>query len=390
MHFRKIQDAVRSELLDGWLFFDHHERDPLSYRVLQFKPPRIPTRRWYYFVPAEGNPKALVHRVEPGILDDLPGEKVKYSSWHEQRAGLQSLIAGARTIAMQYSPECAIPYVSMVDGGTVELIRSVGVEIRSSANLVQYFEARCTQGQLESHLEAGRRVDAIRRNAFSYIGEGLHSGRRVTEWDVRKFILDSFASDGLVTDSGPIVGINGNASDPHYEPVENASHAIRPGDWVLIDLWARLNEPDSVYYDITWTGYCGESIPSRMVEVFEVVRKARDQAIARVQDAVARRETIHGFEVDDAAREVIIAAGLGEYFVHRTGHSIGREIHGTGANMDNFETHDDRRIIPWTCFSIEPGIYLPEFGVRSEVNVFVVDDRAFVTGEVQESPVAIA
>lgn len=390
VNISEIQKALREEALDGWLFFDHHERDPLAYRILHFSAPRTPTRRWYYFIPSEGDPRGLVHGIEPGMLDALPGSKSKYSSWRQQQEGLVELLDDARTVAMQYSPECAVPYVSMVDAGTVELIRSVGVDVRSSANLVQHFEARCTKEQVESHIEAGRRVDAIRRRAFETIGERLRSGQSVTEWQIKKLILGSFASEGLLTDHGPIVAVNANASNPHYEPFEDATQPIRAGDWVLIDLWAKLDQPDSVFYDITWTGFCGESVPSRIAEVFDTVRGARDRAVERVQKAVADGETLHGFDVDDAARGFIRSKGFGEYFIHRTGHSIGREIHGTGANMDNLETHDDRRIIPWTCFSVEPGIYLPEFGVRSEVNVFVLDDKAIVTGEVQQDPVLIS
>ena len=387
LNITEIQQALRDEGVDGWLFFDHHQRDPLAYKVLRFSPPRTPTRRWYYFIPANGEPKGLVHGIEPGMLDALPGQKSKYSSWRQQQDGLAALLAGARAVVMQYSPQCAVPYVAMVDAGTVELVKGAGVEVRSSANLVQHFEARCTKDQLESHLEAGRRVDEIRRRAFTEIGTRLRAGQAVSEWDIKKLIVQSFAAEGLLSDHGPIVGVNANASNPHYEPFEDATQPIRPGDWVLIDLWAKLDQPDSVFYDITWTGYCGDTVPSRMAEIFEVVRGARDRAVERVQRAVSSGEILHGFDVDDAARGFIQSKGYGDYFIHRTGHSIGREIHGTGANMDNLETHDDRRIIPWTCFSVEPGIYLPEFGVRSEVNVFVLDDRAIVTGEVQQAPV---
>lgn len=386
----EIQAALGAEGLDAWLFFDHHVRDPLAYRILGLDPQRTPTRRWYYLVPAAGAPRGLVHRIEAGVLDALPGEKTAYSSWQEQWARLEALLAGVRTVAMQYSPRCAIPYVAMVDAGTVELVRGFGVEVRSSADLVQYFEARWTPAQLEAHLEAGRRVDEIRRRAFGWIGGALRDGRTLTEWEVKRFILEAFDSQGLVTDHGPIVAVNENASNPHYEPFADSSRPIRPGDWVLIDLWAKLRQPDAVYYDITWTGYCGSLVPSTMAEVFEVVREARDRAIRRVQDAVARREALHGYEVDDTARDYIRARGFGESFIHRTGHSIGRDVHGAGANMDNLETHDERRIIARTCFSIEPGIYLAEFGVRSEVNVFVGEDAARVTGEIQQAPLAIA
>ena len=389
MNVTEIQQALREENLDGWLFFDHHRRDPLAYRVLCFDPPREPTRRWYYLIPAEGEPGGLVHRVEPAMLDELPGNKTAYSGWNEQAQGLEKLLAGCRSVAMQYSPNCAVPYVSMVDGGTLELVRGLGVEVRGSANLVQYFEARWNQAQLDSHLEAGRRVDEVRRRAFQTIGEKLCQREPVNEWQVKKFILDSFAANGLFTDHGPIVAVNANASNPHYEPFEQRSQEIRNGDWVLIDLWAKLDQPEAVYYDITWTGYCGERTPSDIENVFHIVREARDRAIQRVQDAVSRKQPLHGFEVDDAARDFIKSKGYAEYFIHRTGHSIGREVHGAGANMDNLETHDDRRIIPWTCFSIEPGVYLPAFGVRSEVDVFVGDDRAIVTGEIQQAPLRI-
>jgi len=389
MDLSEIQDALREEKLDGWLFFDHHLRDPLAYRVLDLDTRRTPTRRWYYLVPANGEPRGLEHRIEAGMLASLPGECSQYSEWREQADGLRELLQGTKSVAMQYSANCAVPYVSMVDAGTVELIRSLGVEVRSSADLIQRFEARWTKQQLDSHLEAGVRVDEIRRRAFRLIGDAHRGGNFVDEFRVKRFILDAFATEGMVTDHGPIVAVNENASNPHYEPTEQNRAAIRPGDWVLIDLWAKLKGEESVFYDVTWTGYCGERVPSEILNVFHIVRKARDKAVERVRAAVARRETLRGFEVDDAARDFIREQGFDEYFIHRTGHSIGREVHGAGANMDNFETHDERRIIPNTCFSVEPGIYLPEFGIRSEVNVHVGEKEAFVTGEVQEAPVMI-
>jgi Xaa-Pro aminopeptidase len=390
MQINEIQAALKDEHLDGWLFFDHHLRDPLAYLVLGFEAPRKPTRRWYYFIPADGEPKAMVHRVEPGMLDGLPGEKIPYSGWKEQGDCLLKLLRGASKIAMQYSPECAVPYVAMVDAGTVELIRDLGVEVCTSANLVQHFEARWNQSQLDGHLEAGRRVDRIRQAAFEKVAASHGTGVRITEWAVRQFIRQSFTEAGMFTDHGPIVAVNDNASDCHYEPTAEMNREIRPGDWLLIDLWAKLDDTDAVYYDVTWTGYCGTKVPDEIRTIFDVVTAARDRAVRRVLDAVSAGQELHGFEVDDACRGVIVEAGYGEYFVHRTGHSIGREVHGTGANMDNLETHDERRVIPWTCFSVEPGIYLPKFGVRSEVNVFVGDDKAIVTGAVQTEPVIIA
>ncbi len=389
MNVAEIQEKLREEKLDGWLFFDHHQRDPLAYRVLNLTPAGPVTRRWYYFIPAHGEPRGLVHRIEAGTLDSLPGEKTGYSSWKEQVDGLGRLLANSRRVAMQYSPRCAIPYVSMVDAGTVELVRDTGVDVASSAELIQHFEARWDAQALESHLEAGRRVDRVRREAFAMIGEHTRNGGSVQEFAVQQFVRERFKQEQLFTDHGPIVGVNANASNPHYEPSETVSQPIRNGDLVLLDMWAKLDQPGAVYYDITWTGYCGGAAPDEMRKVFEIVRGGRDQAIERVKSAVSAGREIRGFEVDDAAREYIQSLGYGQYFIHRTGHSIGQETHGTGANMDNLETHDERKIVPWTCFSIEPGVYLKDFGIRSEVNVFVGEHEARVTGEVQTQLVII-
>jgi Xaa-Pro aminopeptidase len=380
MDLARIQEALRREKLDGWLFFDHHQRDPLAYAVLGFRPTRHVTRRWYYLIPAQGEPCGLVHRVEPHVLDTLPGDKLPYSGWQEQHAQLARLLRGASRVAMQYSPRCAVPYVAMVDAGTVELIRELGPDVVSSAELVQEFEACLSETQFATHEAAGVLVDRIRAGAFRFIGERLADG--VDEFTVKNWIREEFRKAGLITDSGPIVGVNRHAGDPHYEPLPETTVPIHPGDLVLLDMWAKLDKPGAVYYDITWTGVRGE--PSdRIQNIFEIVRGARDAAIARVADAAANGREIRGFEVDDAARSYIAARGFGDRFVHRTGHSIGEEVHGTGANMDNLETHDDRRILPGALFSVEPGIYLDDFGIRSEVNVFVRQGSATVTGEIQ-------
>lgn len=389
MQIDAIQSALREEHLDGWLFFDHHQRDPLAYRILKLNPKQVASRRWYYFIPAQGEPKGLVHAIESGALTGLPGDIQKYSSWTGQIDGLRQLVSGSRKIAMQYSPNCAIPYVSLVDGGTIELVRSMGVEVATSANLVQLFEARWTAEQLEMHLEAGRRVDRVRAEAFKKITSTHSAGQAITEWDVNRFIRSGFEKSGLITDHGPIVAVNANMSNPHYEPEPEGSREIRKGDAVLIDMWAKLDRQSAVFYDITWTGYCGAVPPTALQNIFHVVTTARDRAIERVQAAIPIGEIIHGFDVDDAARTYIKEQGFAEYFVHRTGHSIGEEVHGTGANMDNLETHDERKIIARTCFSIEPGVYLPEFGIRSEVNVYVGASDARVTGEVQRKLVTI-
>jgi Xaa-Pro aminopeptidase len=386
MDLARIQEALRREKLDGWLFFDHHERDPLAYAVLGFKPKRHVTRRWYYLIPAQGEPQGLVHRVEPHVIDVLPGEKLLYSRWQEQHAQLATLLKGAKRIAMQYSPRCAVPYVAMVDAGTIDLIRELGPEVVSSAELVQEFEACLDEEQFASHVEAGKLVDRVRADAFRFIAERLPHG--VDELAVKNYVRAEFAKAGLVTDSGPIVGVNAHAGDPHYEPFPETSSPIKPGDLVLLDMWARFDKPGAIYYDITWTGFCGEP-PARIQNVFEIVRDARDAAIQRVTRAVAQGIEIRGFEVDDAARDYIASHGFSEQFVHRTGHSIGEEVHSTGANMDNLETHDDRRILPGALFSIEPGIYLEDFGIRSEVDMFVGSGAAVVTGAIQRELVRI-
>jgi Xaa-Pro aminopeptidase len=384
MQIDLIQQALRDEGLDGWLFFDHHQRDPIAYRVLGFSPAQHVTRRWYYLIPAHGEPRGLGHQIEPNVLAGLPGEKVLYAGWKRQKECLAGLMAGLSRVAMQYSPECAVPYVATVDGGTLELVRGCGVEVVTSANLVQLFEARWSAEALASHREAQGRVDEIRRAAFAGVADALRAGRETNEFDVQQFIREQFRVHGLTTDHGPIVAVNANAANPHYEPSRERFAAIQAGDLLLIDLWAKLDRPGSVYYDITWTGYCGAAPPSAMDTVFGVVARARDAAIERVVRAAETGEALAGYQVDDAARGVIEEAGFGEFFFHRTGHSIGEEVHGTGANMDNYETHDARKIIPNTAFSVEPGIYLTEFGIRSEVNVYRGESHAEVTGEKQE------
>jgi Xaa-Pro dipeptidase len=389
MKLDEIQEQLRESSLDGWLFFDHHQRDPLAYRILGLGAKGHVSRRWYFFIPAKGEPRGLVHRIEARMLDELPGEKLRYSTWQEQKTGLERLLAGARRIAMQYSPNCAIPYVSLVDAGTIDLVRSTGAEIVTSAELVQYFEARLDHEGRDSHFEAGRRVDPIRKAAFGLIRERLASNTGTSEIEIHDFVQSRFAAAGLITESGPIVGVNAHAGDPHYEPTPESSSPIRRGDFVLLDMWAKLNQPGSVYYDITWTGFCGPEPPAQIREVFEIVRDARNAGIEAVKSAISGGHPIRGYQVDDATRNIISSRGYADAFVHRTGHSIGQEIHASGANMDNFETHDERRIIPGLCFSIEPGIYLKDFGVRSEIDMFVDQSSASVTGEMQDALVLI-
>jgi Xaa-Pro aminopeptidase len=379
----QIQAALRAEGLGGWLFFDHHRRDPLAYRVLHFEPAQSVTRRWYYLVPANAAPRKLVHRIESHVLDPLPGEATLYSGWRDQERQLPALLEGCRRVAMQYSPRCGVPYVSLVDAGTVELVRACGVDVVTSANLIQIFEAVWTPQQYASHKHAATHVDEIRRAAFARVSDALRAGSRITEYDVQQFIRKSFTQAGLTTDHGPIVAVNANASNPHYEPERDRYSDIQPGDLLLIDLWAKLDQPGAVFYDITWTAYCGATPPEEMLNVFEAVAGARDAAVQCVKDAATDGVALAGFEVDDACRGYLRERGFDEFFFHRTGHSIGAEVHGNGANMDNYETHDQRRIVPGTCFSVEPGVYLPDFGIRSEVDVYRAESSAEVTGEVQ-------
>jgi Xaa-Pro dipeptidase len=377
MQLEALQQAVRDHQLDGWLFYDHHQRDPIAYRILGL-PPSFVSRRWYYFVPAQGEPRKLVHRIESGKLDTLPGTKEEYSSWQELETRLQAMLQGAGTVAMQYSPRNAIMYVSMVDAGTVELLRSFGKDVRSSADLVSLFEAVLSEEQIATHFEAQQRVDRVLAAGWQHISESHRAGRGISEWDVVDFLLKGFEREGLWTDHGPNCSVGPNSADSHYEPTPGSSRPIRSGDFVLIDLWAKLADsgdrskpqPSAVWYDITTTGVVGREPTDREQHIFNVVRDARDAAITAVERAYADAKPIAGWEADNAARNVIRAAGLGDFFTHRTGHNISVEIHGNGAHLDNLETHDERLLLPNTCFSVEPGLYFPgEFGVRNEINM---------------------
>ena len=378
-----IQCALQEmDGLDGWLFYDFRGSDPLAYRVLLLDPGRHVTRRWYYWIPATGEPVKLLHRIEPHVLDELPGQAQQYVSWEQQRTLLSLLLRGRRRIAMQYSPLNAVPYLARVDAGTIDLIRSFGVDVVTSADLVQRFEAVWTDRQLESHRYA---TDALRRivdEAFAHVGSSIVKGRELTEYGLQQFILGRIHDAGMTTSSAPIAAIDAHSADPHYGPVKSDSAAITRENLLLIDLWAKQTEPGSVYGDITWTGYTEKQVPAKQRMIFDHVRRGRDAALSFVREQVASGQFPFGWEVDDVCRNVIRDAGYGDFFVHRTGHSIGEEVHGNGANIDNLETQDGRRLIPRTCFSIEPGIYLPrEFGIRSELDVYVSEREALVYGE---------
>jgi len=377
-----IQKALEKQKLDGWLFYDILHRDPIAYRVLGLDHV-LAKRRWFYMIPAKGTPRKLVHRIEAATLDSLPGDKMLYAAAEELEKNLKKLLGGAKKVAMQYSPKNLIPYVSLVDAGTVELIRAQGCKVVSSANLIQEFEAAWTPEQLASHRAAGVEIDRITQAAFAEAARRVRARKAFTEYDLQQWILGQFRASGVTTDSPPIVAVGPHSGDPHYEPRERDSSPVRKGDLLLLDIWGKTLAPNSVYYDITWTGYLGAKVPPKYAKIFSIVRKARDAAVSFVEEHVKAGRAIEGWQVDRAAREVIRKAGYAKCFVHRTGHNIGQEVHGAGANMDSLETRDIRRIIPHTCFSVEPGIYLPEFGVRSEVNVYVDEGRAEVTGAVQ-------
>jgi Xaa-Pro aminopeptidase len=386
MDLAAIQQALREQGFDGWLFYDHHHRDEIAYSILGLPELHV-TRRWFYLIPAAGEPVKLNHRVEPRHLAMLPGAQQHYGGWRELHEKLAAILKPYRRVAMQYSPNNDIMYVSLVDGGMLELIRGFGVEVVSSADLVARFEATLSEEQIATHFAARDCMDAIMAAAFQEIGHRVRQNHGDQggwdEWGVRQWLGEALGRENLVSDALPIVAVNQNAGNPHYEPTAGQSRPIHPGDLVLLDMWAKKDTPGAVYYDITWTGVLGQPA-TRHHEIFHIVRDARKAGSQKVIDAMAAGRRMEGWEVDEATREVIGRAGYGDCFVHRTGHSIGTSVHGNGANMDNLETKDTRQILANTIFSIEPGIYLPEFGVRSEVDVLVHNGQAQVTGRQQE------
>jgi Xaa-Pro aminopeptidase len=383
-----VQSAIQQFGLDGWLLYDFRGLNVLARRVIGLPPEQMLSRRWFYFIPAKGEPRKLVHRIEPRALDHLPGPHQVYLRWQELEAGVKALLGSARRVAMEYVPRNANPYVSRVDAGTVELVRSGGVEVVPSGDLVQMFEACWDDEQWAMHLEAARHTRSAFDAAFAFIRERVRRDGSVRETEVQRRILDHFREHGVVCDHPPICAVGPHSGDPHYEPGAMEDGVIRTGDFVLIDLWAKLDKPQAVYSDLTWTAFVGREIPARYEEIFQIVARARDAAINKVRSAFAGGTPLCGWEVDQAARDVIERAGYGQYFCHRTGHSIGQEVHGNGANMDNLETREERRVLPRTCFSVEPGIYLPEFGVRSEVDVFVdKQSQVHVTGGAPQTQV---
>lgn len=389
---REIQSALKEANLDGWLFYDFRKSDPLAYRILLMDREAFASRRWAYYIPAEGEPVKIVHRIEAEKLDTLPGRKLVYQRWQQLHAHLREAMgvagegngdARALRVAMQYSPNNNIPYVSRVDAGTVELIRSFGVEPTTSADLVQIFEAVWTAEQKETHDRAANNIHRIILEAFEEIGRRIRQNEPTTEYDIQQFIMRRFEEEGMTSDDDPpIVAVNANSAMPHYVPNAERNSPIRRGDFVLLDVWAKMKTPGAVYADQTWTGFVGESVPPEHARIFEIVSRARDSAVEFLREQIGAGNYVRGAEVDDVSRGVIERAGYGANFTTRTGHSIGEEVHGNGANIDNMETPDARRIIPRTCFSIEPGIYQENlFGLRSEIDVYVGDGEVEVTGQ---------
>jgi Xaa-Pro dipeptidase len=383
-----MQSDLRAARFDGWLFYDFRGRDPIAQTILKL-PDGMRTRRWFYFVPAKGTPKKLVHKIETNSLAALPGETFYFAGLDELEKGLRKILGRAKTVAMQYSPKNAIPYVSMVDAGTIEMVRGIGKKVVSSADLVQKYEACWTDAQLRSHEEAGKAVDRIVRGAFEHAAKSVRAKTALTEYDLQQWILREFEGAGLQAEHAPDVAVNAHASDPHYSPAAETASPIREGDLLLLDVFAKQNTPGSVYYDITWVGYLGAKVPEKYAKIFRIVKDARAAAVNLILTSIAAGKPLQGWQVDHAARAVIKKAGYAKYFYHRTGHNIGEMIHGTGVNMDGLETHDVRRLIPRTCNSVEPGIYLPEFGIRSEVNVYIGEREARVTGAVQNEILAL-
>lgn len=366
-----VQRALQEAGFDAWLLYDFRGSNVLARRILDLDGREVGSRRFFYCVPAQGSPRKLVHRIEPKALDHLPGEKQVYLTWRQLEEGVAGLLQGQQRVAMEYSARNANPYISRVDAGTVELVRDLGVQVEPSGDLVQRFEATWDDDQWRMHRQAEEHTVGAFARAWSYIAAQVGAGKPLRETDVQREILAHFAQHGLVTSHPPIVAVGPHSGDPHYEPVAGADSPVAAGDFVLIDLWAKLDRPRAVYSDLTRVGYVGANTPERYDDIFRIVAAARDAAIDRVRQAFAQGQPLLGWQVDQAARDVIDQAGYADAFVHRTGHSIGQETHGNGANMDNLETREERRVLPSTCFSVEPGIYLPEFGVRSEVNVFV-------------------
>ncbi|HEX5476128.1 MAG TPA: M24 family metallopeptidase [Vicinamibacterales bacterium] len=385
-----VQRALEADGLDGWLLYDFHGSNPIARRLAGLDGPgKMTTRRWYYFIPAVGEPRKLVHAIEAYNLDPLPGGKHVYARRDQLSAGLEELLAGAKRVAMEYSPGNAIPYVSRVDAGTVDAVRKLGVDVVTSGDLVQRFEAVWSEQAIASHRAASERLYRVKDRAFDMVRRARKDGRGLTEYDVQQAMVGWFEDEGLISDGSPCVAAQEDAGNPHYHPSATHHRAINADEIVLLDLWGKLPDPGAVFADITWVGFTGSPVPDRYARAFAVICEGRDAAVTLVQQAAKSGRELRGWEVDRACRDVIERAGYGEAFVHRTGHSLGTEVHGNGVHMDDYETRDERRLLPGTGFTIEPGIYTPEFGVRTEINMIVGEHDAQVTGPRQDAIVTL-
>jgi Xaa-Pro aminopeptidase len=385
-----VQQALRQQGLDGWLWYDFQGANPIAQRMAGLgKGGPLASRRWFYLVPAQGSPRGLVHAIERYNLDRLPGAKTVYSGRTELEAGLRSLLTGLGRVAMEYSPLGAIPYVSRVDAGTIELVRAQGVEVVSSGDLVQQFEAHWTPEAIATHYRAADALYRVKDRAFETVAARVRDRVITTEYEIQQLMCGWFAAEGLLSDTAPNVSAQENAGNPHYLPTAGASRVIGPNELLLLDLWGKQAVPGAVFADITWVGYTGAQPPSEMTGAFAAVRDARDAAVDVVQEAARSGRDVRGFELDRAARAVIERAGFGAHIVHRTGHSLGETVHGNGAHLDDYETHDERRLMPGTGFTIEPGVYFDRFGVRTEINVVWGASGPEVTGPRQQAIVAL-
>lgn len=380
LNLQEVQEQLTAMKLDGWLLYDFQGLNPIARKLLGLQQALL-TRRWFCWIPSHGPMTLLCHRIERQGFEQLPASTILFSSWEEMQTGLEHVLQGSKQLAMEYSPQCFIPYISRVDAGTLELVRSLDKTVVSSADLVQYFEARWSQEQLQSHLQASRLLMDVLSATFAQVRDASRNRIPLTEYQLQQSMCQRYREQGLESSSPPIVAVNQNTGNPHYEPCSDASAPIREGDLLLIDFWAKLAKPNAVYADYTWVAFLGESVPAKILRVWDIVLEARDKTLEFVRSKTSQQTAVRGWEVDEVARHVISRAGFGKYFIHRTGHSIGESDHGNGANMDGLETRDERLLIPRTCFSIEPGIYLPDFGIRSELNVYLDKEALLVTGD---------
>jgi Xaa-Pro dipeptidase len=380
-----VQAALTADGLDGWLLYDFRGINPIAVDVtgVARQGGHLSTRRWYYLIPASGEPRGLVHVIEKHSLAHLPGTTTKYAGRDQLEAGLRTLLAGLTRVAMEYSPGCAIPYVARVDAGTIELVRQSGVEVVSSGDLVQRFSAVWDESAIATHRTASEKLYRVKDRAFDAVARRLHDGIATTEYDIQQLMAQWFREEGLVTDSDPNVSIGANAGNPHYLPTSTAHQAITKDAVVLLDLWGKIDRPGAVFADITWMGYSGRAVPERVARAFDAACRARDAAVRLVQERARAGQEVRGWEVDRAASTVLRDAGYAAQILHRTGHSLGETVHGNGVNMDDYETHDDRRLLPGTGFTIEPGVYFDDFGIRTEINMVMGVKDTVVTGPVQ-------